>query len=123
MARALRGDRVGGFRQGVWIIYRTPAAYQRGGGGLAQAQTTAPPAEMSEEAKQRNMTQEVRAMPEHVSQDMFEKKWSRPIFGPSHTVTICGLELSPQLALPGATVQHPPLGPYMGGGHSKSLRS
>ena len=61
-----------------------------------QAQTKAPPAEMSAEAK-------IIAMPRHVSQNMFEKKWSRPLFGPSPAVTIFGLELSPQLAGPGVT--------------------
>ena len=68
-----------------------------------EAQATALPAEMSAEAKQRNMTQEITAMPRHASQNRFEKKWSRPIFGPSPTVTIFGLELSPQLTGLGVT--------------------
>ena len=64
-----------------------------------QPETTAPPppTEMSAETRQRNTTQEITAMPRRLSQNMFEKTL---IFGPSPTVTISVLELSPQLAVP-----------------------
>ena len=101
MARPLRGGGVGGFRQRVWNFKDADRTLGADGGQCRHR--PCPPAEMSAQAKQRNMTQEVTAMARHVSQSMFGKKWSRPICGPSPTVTIFGLELSPQLVGPGVT--------------------
>ena len=82
MARTLEGGGMGwGGSDTGSDPYKGRLQDIRGRGGLVRAQTTAPPAEMSAEAEQRNMAQEITAMPRHVSQNMFEKKWSRPIFG------------------------------------------
>ena len=97
MARALRGGGCGGSDKGSGP-YTGCLQDIRGGGGLVQAQTTAHLAEMPAKAKQRDTTQEIIVMPR---QNMFEKKRSRPICGPSPTVTIFGWELSPQLEGPG----------------------
>ena len=75
----------------VQDAYRTLGAQ----GGCCRHRPWPPATEMS--------AQEMPAMLRHVSQNMFEKKWSKPIFGPSPTVTMSGLEPCPQLDQPGVT--------------------